>query len=135
MLDEPQEQDGELEPVAERAPGAISDSLLDDVEALVEDGKTYVAAELAFQKTRLNYVAEQAKSAAFYTLIAAALVVMAVVSLAIGGLLILTPVIGAFAATGVVFVALMVAAFVFSHFARRRIANAMDAFENDDGQA
>ncbi|HSG34291.1 MAG TPA: phage holin family protein [Sphingomonadaceae bacterium] len=135
MLDEPKEQDSELEPVAQRASGEPSPSLLADVEALVEDGKTYAEAELAYQKTRLTYVSRQAKSAALYTLIAAALVVMAVVTLSIGAILALTPVIGAFGATAVVFVALVLGALLFGIAARGKIAKAVSAFESDDGQA
>ena len=37
-------------------------SLLDDVRALIDDGKTYLEAEVGFQKTRVAFVADRANS-------------------------------------------------------------------------
>jgi len=114
---------------------AAEQSLLADVEALVEDGKTYAAAEFAYQKTRLLYASDKAKSAAIFTGIAAVLVVMAVVALVLGAVLALTPVLGALGATAVVFVVLLVCAAVLVRMAKARLRGLLDSFEAGDEQA
>ena len=43
----------------------------DDVEALIEDGKTYLETELVYQKTRAAFVADRAKGAFIYGALAA----------------------------------------------------------------
>jgi len=119
----------------EAANGAGEPSLLADVHSLVEDGKTYAAAELAFQKTRLLYASEKVKAAAIYAGLAAVFVVMAVVALVLGAVLALTPVFGALGATAAVFAVLLVFAVVLVGMAKTRIAQLIDAFEADDGEA
>jgi uncharacterized membrane protein YqjE len=124
----------ELE-AAEAPDSGAKPSLLSDVEALVADGQTYAEAELAFQKTRLLYASDKAKSAAIFTGIAAVFVVMAIVALVLGAVLALTPLIGALGATAVVFVALLICAAVLVMLARSRVADLIKAFEAGDGQA
>src|SRR5690606_5989889 len=41
-------------------------SLIEDVEALIEDGRTYLEAEIAYQKTRAAFVADRAKAALIF---------------------------------------------------------------------
>lgn len=107
-------------------------SLLDEVESLVEDGRTYAEAELAFQKSRLAFVAEHAKWAAIFGGLAAVLVVLAVVGLVIGALLALTPQLTAWGAAGVVFAVLVVAAFLLVWRASARWKSLMQAFEAEE---
>jgi uncharacterized membrane protein YqjE len=104
-------------------------SLLDEVESLVEDGRTYAEAELAFQKSRLAYVAEHAKWAAIFGGLAAVLVVLAVVGLVIGALLALTPELTAWGAAGVVFAVLVVVAFIMVRMASAKWKGLLQAFE------
>jgi uncharacterized membrane protein YqjE len=128
----------ELEPVAEepdQAAGEAQQSLIADVESLVEDGKTYAAAELAFQKTRLLYASDKAKSAAIFTGIAAVFVVMAVVALVLGAVLALTPSLGPLGATALVFVLLLAGAAILVILAKARIRAMLEAFEARDEQA
>ena len=87
-------------------------SLLEDVEALIEDGKTYLEAELAFQKTRAAFVAQGAKGIAGLGALAAGLAVLALIGLTVGLILALTPLITAWGATAVVVGALLIGAWL-----------------------
>jgi hypothetical protein len=105
-------------------------SLLGDVEALIEDGKTYLEAEIAYQKTRVGFVAAGARSVAMFAALAAVLALLALVGLTVGLILALTPLITAWGATGAVVGALLLAAFVSARMAagkwKRTIAVAAD---------
>jgi len=133
---------GQLAPAEELAvedlPGESAEetdvSLLGDIETLVEDGKTYAAAELAYQKTRLAFAGEKAKSAAIFTGIAALFVVMAVVALVLGAVLALTPLLGALGATAAVFLALLLIAGGLVMAAKAKLRGLMRAFESDDDE-
>lgn len=117
------------EPSAEEPAGsARRGSLLGDVGALVEDGKTYAEAELAFQKSRLIFATGHAKWAAIFGGLAAVLVVLALVALVIGALLALMPVLGPWGATGVVFGVLVVVAGILLALAKVRIGHLVGAF-------
>ena len=107
-------------------------SLLDEVESLVEDGRTYAEAELAFQKSRLAYVAEHAKWAAIFGGLAAVLAMLAIVGLVIGALLALTPELTAWGAAGVVFAVLVVVASILVRMASARWKSLLQAFEADE---
>jgi uncharacterized membrane protein YqjE len=133
MLDDAEKQDGNAAD-GER-PDEGQKSLFAEVETLVEDGKTYAEAELSFQKNRLLYAAGKAKSAAVYVGIAAIFVVLAIVALVLGAVLALTPVLGALGATGAVFAALLIFAILLVLGAKAKVASALRAFEDKDGQA
>src|SRR5690606_18468749 len=79
----------EFDPFAEG--DELSRSLLDDAEALIADGKTYLEAELEFQKTRAAYVADRAKAAAVYGVVAVLLAFLALIGLVVGLIIALTP--------------------------------------------
>lgn len=113
---------------------AAQASLFDDIGAVVEEGRTYAEAELAFQKTRLLYASGKVKSAAIYTGLAAIFVTMAVVALVLGTVLALTPLFGAIGAAGAVFAVLLVFALVLVLVAKARIGQMFDAFRGDDGR-
>lgn len=106
-------------------------SIVDDLSSLIEDGRTYAEAELAYQKTRAAYVGQQAKAIAISGGIAALLVVLAIVALVFGAILALTPLVGAFAATGIVFGALLLSAFLLVQIVRAKARAIMRAFGNE----
>lgn len=95
-------------------------SLLEDVEALIEDGKTYLETELAFQKTRAAYVAKGAKGIAGLGALAAGLALLALIGLTVGLILALTPLITAWGATAVVVGALVLGAWLCVRAALKR---------------
>lgn len=100
-------------------------SLVDDVEALIDDGKTYLQAELAFQKTRAGYVAGSARNIAMLGALAVVFVVLALIGLTVGLILALSPLITAWGATAVVVGVLLLAAFVAVRMAGKRWSRMM----------
>ncbi|MBN8483495.1 MAG: phage holin family protein [Sphingomonadales bacterium] len=83
-------------------------SLVDDVRQLVDDGRTLLEAELAYQKSRALVAGEAAKAVAGWGALALALLFFALMALVLGLVLALTPKLGALAATGVVVAGLVV---------------------------
>ena len=98
-----------------------SPSLTDDVVALIDDGKTYVEAEVAFQKTRLAFAANKGRGAALYGIIAFALLHLALVALVVGSVIALSPILTPIGATALVTAILVLAAILFVRMAKRRI--------------
>ena len=78
------------------------DSLIEDVRNLVDDGRTYLEAEIQFQKTRAALVLARGRSAAIHGAVALALVHLALIALVVGLVIALTPLITAWGATAVV---------------------------------
>ncbi len=89
-------EDGAIDEAAENR------SLVEDVEVLIEDGKTYLEAELNFQKTRALFAGDRAKGVALYGLLGLMFAWMALIGLTIGLIFALTPSLGGWGATGVV---------------------------------
>ena len=111
-------------------------SLLGDVEALIDDGKTYLEAELSFQKTRAAFVADRAKSTVVLGSIAALLGFLALVGLTVGSIIALTPLLTAWGASAVVVAILLAAAALAARAASRKWSSLMRAIiESDPGKA
>ena len=108
---------------------AESRSLIDDVEVLIEDGKTYLEAELNFQKTRAQFVGERAKGVALYGLLGMMFAWMALIGLTIGLIFALTPSLGGWGATGVVVAIWLVIAGVAFRVAAGRWRALVASFE------
>ncbi len=115
------EQSGDAEPR----------SLTDDISALFDDGKTYVEAELAFQKTRLGYAANNGKSGIGLILAALGFLHLALIGLVVGGIISLIPYVGPLPATMIVVGTLLVGTAIFLLLAKRRFGNVSDAFKDD----
>lgn len=130
-LDDPQIPDDPL-PEAEPVEGASSDahagSLLGDVEALIEDGKTYAEAELEYQKSRAVYAFKRARRAAILGGFSAVMVVLALLSVVIGALISLIPVLGPWGAIGVVVFVLLLCAAVLRALAYAQFADLLHTF-------
>jgi len=109
-------------------------SLRDDVEALIEDGKTYLETELVYQKTRAAFVADRAKGAVIYGAIGAFLAVLALIGLAVGLIIALAPLLTAWGSSAVVVGALMIGAFVFVRMASRKWSSLMHAIQAEPEQ-
>jgi hypothetical protein len=104
-------------------------SLSDDVRALIDDGKTYFEAELQFQKSRAAFIADRGRSGAIYGVAALLLVHLALVSLAVGLIFALTPLITAWGATAVVVGALLALGVILGLAAKKRFAGMSSAFD------
>lgn len=66
-------------------------SLLDDLETLIEDGKTYLEAEAAYQKTRAVFIADRFRAAALFGALGGALGFIALIGLTVGLIIALAP--------------------------------------------
>ena len=106
-------------------------SLRDDVEALIEDGKTYLEAELVYQKTRAAFVADRAKGAVIFGAIAVLIGFLALVGLTVGLIIALAPWLTAWGASAVVVGLLLVAALLAMRAASARWSRLMQAIESD----
>lgn len=106
-------------------------SLMEDVEALIDDGKTYLQAEIAYQKTRAAYVADKAKGAVLYGAIAAGFAVLALIGLTVGLIIALTPLLTAWGASALVVVLLMLGAFLAARAAGKRWTRLMAAIQSE----
>lgn len=115
-------------------PGDEARSLLEDVEALIDDGKTYLEAELAFQKTRAAFVGDRAKSAIAFGAAALLFVSLALVGLTVGSIIALTPLLTAWGATAAVVGLLLFATLLAALAARGSVKGLMSAFASDEGE-
>jgi hypothetical protein len=77
-------------------------SLIDDVEVLIEDGRTYLEAELNYQTTRARFVGDRAKRVVLWAAIGLLFAWMALIALTVGLIVALTPPLSAWGATAVV---------------------------------
>lgn len=109
----PVRDDADMPEAPEEAPLADEGddrSLLEDVRALIDDGKTYLEAELGYQKTRAAYVADRAKGVVVFGAIAALLAFLALVGLTVGLIIALSPWLTAWGASALVVALLLVSA-------------------------
>jgi hypothetical protein len=120
---------------AGEAPDEADDrSLLADVEALIDDGKTYIEAELAYQRTRAAYVADGAKGAAILFAAAAMLGFLALIGLTVGLIISLAPILTAWGASALVVGALILGALMAGRAAAGRWSRLMAAIESKPEQ-
>lgn len=110
-------------------------SLVDDVRQLVDDGRTLLEAELAYQKSRALVAGEAAKAVAGWGALALALLFFALMALVLGLVLALTPKLGALAATGVVVAGLVVLGAISGITAVRRWKRAAEQIAQQEPPA
>ena len=115
-------------------PAGDDRSLVEAVRALIDDGKTYLEAELGFQKTRAAFVADRAKATVVFGGIAALLGFLALVGLTVGSIIALTPTLSAWGASALVVAMLIGAAALAARAAGRKWSSLMRAIENGPGK-
>lgn len=125
--------------MAEEAPPLVTDeaaerSLVDDVRQLVEDGRTLVEAELAYQKSRAVVAGQAAKSVAAWAALALAMAFFALMALVLGLILILTSLIGPIGAALAVVMGLLFLAGVTGMMALRRWQRAAALLADEGAQ-
>lgn len=120
-------------PLAESQAGVEGDerSLLDDVKALIDDGRTYLEAELGFQRTRAAFVADRAKSTIVLGAAAALLAFLALVGMTVGAIIALTPALTAWGASALVVAILLAAAVLAARAAARKWSGLLGAITGD----
>lgn len=96
-------------------------SLKNDLSALYHDSRTYLQAELAFQKSRAKFIGSEAGSIGIYGAAALAFVHLALIALAVGAVLALETLVGPLAATLIVAVVLLVLAGICAYLLRSKI--------------
>lgn len=94
--------------------------LIDDLRQMLEDGRTLVEAELAYQKSRAAVAGSGAKGIVGWALLALALVFFALMATVVGALLILSALLGPIKATGITVVTLLGLTAAAALAARRR---------------
>lgn len=110
----------------------LGHSLLEDVQALIDDGKTYAQAELNYQVTRAAYTADRAKGVAIFGAGAALVAFVAAIALAVGLIIALTPLITAWGATALVVGALLIVAWLMARRALDSLSDIQAAFSDKD---
>lgn len=128
----PPDMPDDFQPAQSAAAEEDKPSLKSDVEALIADGKTYLEAELAFQKSRAGYTADGAKWTAIYGAAALGLIHLALIALTVGVLIALAPLIGPWLATAVVVALLLLGALVFVLKLRGKIAEIGAVFRDGE---
>ena len=103
-------------------------SLIDDITALYEDGRNYVSAELAFQKTRASYAGKKSAKAAVFGLGAFVLLQLALIALVFGLVLALETLVGPLAAGLIVTAVLLIGAGVLAYMAKNKATAISRAF-------
>ncbi|UIP05849.1 phage holin family protein [Erythrobacter sp. SDW2] len=130
-------QPGELEPGRSSEEGGEEPtfgSLADDVSALIDDGKTYFQAEVAFQKTRASYAGEKTKQGVVFGLAALAFLHLALIALVVGLVIALGPYLTPFGAVAVVVGVLLLGVAIFAQKAVRRFKALGDAFKSGENE-
>lgn len=120
-------------PLPPEEPVPDAPSLTEDIAGLIESGKTYAQAEIAFQKTRASLAGKAAGKAAVQLIGALVLVHIALVALAVGLIIALAPLITIWGAIGVVVGGLLLLVAVLVQGAKRR-ANQISAFFAPEGE-
>lgn len=106
-------------------------SLLDDIEDLLVDARTWLDAEFAYQKTRVGFVASSLKSALGLVLAAAVVALVAFIGLTVGAIIALIPIVGAVGATGIVVGVLLLACAAMLGAAAKRWRDVTAAIRED----
>lgn len=113
-------------------PPAGTRSLADDLEALLDDARTYLDAEMSYQKTRAGFVADRLKKAAAFGAAAAYFAVLATIGLTVGLIIALTPLITAWGATAVVVFALLLLAYLLARKASQAWSDITGAMKSNE---
>jgi positive regulator of sigma E activity len=106
----------------------------EEVRQLVDDGRTLIEAELAYQKSRAAVFGLAAKSIAGWLALALTLLFFALMALVMGALLALAPLVGGFGAMVLVVLALLLAAGLSGWIAARRWERTAAQLNDQDTQ-
>lgn len=106
-------------------------SLMADIDTLIADGKTYIEAEIAYQKSRAGFAANRLKWTALYGAAAFGLLHLALIALTVGAVIALAPLVGPWIATAIVVLLLLLGAVAFALRLRKKFDDIRSAFEDD----
>lgn len=129
----PFDESSQNDPANDAGKPAATRSLVDNMEALLEDARIYIDAELSYQKTRAGFVADRLKKTVAFGAVAAFLAVLALIGLTVGLIIALTPLITAWGATAVVVLGILLFAYILVRKAAAAWKSLMGAMkENED---
>jgi hypothetical protein len=133
MTDEPlhDAQDGLYDEPDERDDAASGFSLTDDIMAMLEDGKTYLEAEKAYQKSRARFAVHHAKRGTVIGLAGFALIHAALVGLMVGLVMALAPHVTVWGAIAIVAGGFIVLGLLLARLALERFRKIGDSFEDE----
>ncbi len=106
-------------------------SLFDDLLALLDDGKTYAQAEVAYQKSRAGFAANRVKFVVAYGAAAFGVFHLALIALTVGVVIALMPLVGPWIATAIVTIALVVLGVVLLSMLKSKLSDIRSAFAED----
>lgn len=113
----------------------FDETLFEETSALIEDGRTYVEAELAFQKTRAKLAGRLAGASLGLVVLALILLHIALLALAVGLVIALAPVVTIWGAIGIVVGALLIGVIWLGLMAKARAEKLGSLFsENREGE-
>jgi hypothetical protein len=104
----------------EESQGADQTFITDDIADLIDSGRTYIEAELAFQKTRASLTASNAGKALGAVIVALILLHIALIALAVGAVLALQPIVTIWGAIGIVVGVLLLGVALLARMALQR---------------
>lgn len=105
-------------------------SLFEDVENLIEDGKTYLQAEVAFQKTRAAFAGNRVKLALLFAVVGGALGFLALIGLTVGLIMALAPYLTIWGSSALVVGLLLLGTFLCLRAAAGKWGEIMSAFDS-----
>ncbi|MCL6251135.1 phage holin family protein [Altererythrobacter sp. KTW20L] len=124
--------DDGAEGLAEQREMESTRSLLDDLEDLLFDARTWLDAELTYQKTRAAFVVGSFKRTILMGAVGAVFALFAMVGLTVGLIIALTPLVTAWGSTAIVAGGLFLAAYLAVRRAGTAWSDMMDAI-NETG--
>lgn len=110
----------------------FDDSLIGELGALIDDGRTYAEAEIAFQKTRAKLAGRLLGVAAASVVVAIILLHIAFLALAVGLVIALAPLVTIWGAIAIVVGALLLAVFLLVRIAARHGGKLSALFSSAD---
>ena len=119
---------------AQAASPPFDESIVDELAALIDDGRTYAEAELAFQKTRAGLAGKSVGLAAGFAVLAIILLHIAFLALAVGLVMALEPLVTIWGAIGIVVGVLLLAtgALLYGAAKQGKLLGALFANEKTD---
>ena len=132
------EREADAAPVPDQGPAAATGesgerrSLVDDIEDLLVDARTWLDAEFAYQKTRAGFVAASLKQAIALVVVAGLLALLALIGLTVGLILALAPVLTPLGATAVVVIVLLLVSLLLLRSAASRWRDAAGAIREEE---
>lgn len=131
LTPEPTAPDDALDNTADSDDEPYDESLTEELSALIDDGRTYAEAELAFQKTRAALAGRKIGGAILFTILALIMLHLALIALSVGIVIALEPLVTIWGAIAIVVGVLLLGVAVFVLKARSNAMRLADLFQDD----